>query len=1133
IINNKTEIIGFLKGRFSGIQSISPIEKQSSYPLSNAQSRIWMLSQFKDGSVAYNMPQETLLNKDLDINYLQQAIEATIDRHEILRTVFKEDQDGEIRQWILSKDELGFSFDYKDYRDAIDSQDSIRNYIATDSIKPFDLEKGPLLRAAFLRFADDAYIFYFNMHHIISDGWSMTVFYKDVFAFYTAYLEKKELSLSELSIQYKDYAFWQLNQLSGDSFKADQSFWLDNLSGELPLLELPTNQSRPGFKTYNGRGLGTFLPKKTVAKLKSYNQNNGGSLFMGLLAAWNVLMNRYTSQKDIIIGTPTAGRIHANLEDQIGFYVNTLALRNSINPEEDFHTIYKRISENAYECYSHQMYPFDKLVEDLNLKRDTSRHPVFDIMLILHNHWGNTERFDISEEHIDEVVDKGYQPSRFDIEVAFHEKGEFLSFDLIYNTDLYDYEMVVQLMGHYKQLLDELLSKPGQKISQISYLSDDEYKTLTETFNATSVDYSKRTIKALFEEQVRNNLDKQALVFEGQSLTYHELNTRSNVLANYLSKEYGITKGFRIGVLLDRCIESVISMLAVIKTGACYVSIDPNYPTDRVTYIIKDSNAEVIISTVDLQNKHNIASDKFSDIAAVDFNDQLADNPDVINDPSDECYVIYTSGSTGTPKGVIQTHRMMSNLVEWDVNDSGLERNLKHLQYVSFSFDVHTQDCWSALCGGGTIYMAHESIRLDFTALWSFIEDSGIELLSFPFSAFQQLIGQNSHKGFSLPFLKHVICSGEQLVITPSIQQFFESNRQVWLHNHYGPSETQLVTSYTLKGESGIDSDSEILIGGPVANCQIYILDSSMHPVAQGVEGELYIGGYGLAKGYLNKEELTKKKFVKSPFVSGEYLFKSGDLGRWTTEGEIRYTGRIDDQVKVRGYRMELGEIAQSLSRHEMIEKSVVLVKENEEGEKELVAYLVAKAEQNASDLRAYLRESLPDYMLPTYYVQIPEFPLTSNGKLDKRALPSPKGLGLSSGIEYVPPGSELEKSVVEIWEKVLQKERIGIKDDFFTLGGHSLKAVRLINEYQKVLAAKLSLEELFINTTVELHVSLLMNSAKEEFIEIKKIDPRESYKMSDSQRRLWSLSQFEESSVAYNLPGHTFLDQSINVENF
>ncbi|MBL4703209.1 MAG: amino acid adenylation domain-containing protein, partial [Flavobacteriales bacterium] len=1106
--------------------------EQESYAISDAQRRLWILSQFDAGSVAYNMPETTILNGEYDISALKVAIDATMDRHEILRTVFRENAAGEIRQWILGKEELNFEIDDVDFQGEENKEELVQTYIRVDANKEFDLENGPLFRAALLKIEEGQYVFFFNMHHIISDGWSMDVLAKDVLEFYQAHKENRTPALNDLRIQYKDYSAWQLSQFEEGAYSIHRSYWLDQLSGKLPVLDLPSVKQRPRVKTYNGHTVETYLEKTTSRLLKDYSQSHGGSLFMSLLALLKVTLYRYTSQTDIIIGSPMAGREHANLEDQIGFYVNTLALRSKLNPEESFNDFYGRVKENTLKSYDHQMYPFDRLVEELDLQRDTSRSAIFDVMLVLQNAGENTEGVDLTESETDQLIDHGARNSKFDLLINARELGDHISLSFEYNTDVYEGEMIRDFINYFKTLVSALLSNPDEKISRVGYLSASDKTELLETFNSTQESYTGKTVMELFEDQVKQTPDYLALEFEDISLSYRELNDRSNQLAHYLIAHHQVSNKTKVGVLLARSIESVISMMGVMKAGACYIPIDGNYPSERVSYIIDDSSLSLLISEESWIEKHSIADGLLLDINSDAISKSKTSNVSRTNELDDGSFVIYTSGSTGAPKGVEQTHRMLSNLIQWEQHHSGIDRSLKHLQFTSFSFDVSVQDCWSVLSSGGSLYVASQSLRLDFGELWSYIINKGIEVLSFPFSALQQLMVQNSTNGLKGHQLQHIVSSGEQLLVNHSLDHFLKNNPEVALHNHYGPSETHVVTSYTMSGSLN-NIAQRPSIGKPISNSKLYILDDQMELVARGVIGELYIGGENLALGYLNHSDLTAEKFIDHPFESGKLLYKTGDLGKWLSDGNITFVGRADDQVKIRGYRVELGEIEHLLSKHPEVEESVVLVKENDQGEPELVAYLTSATEQNTLALRSYLKTHLPDYMLPGYFVQLAAFPLTSNGKVDKNSLPSPEGLGLQSGVAYVGARNEREHQLVTIWESVLQRDEIGVKDDFFELGGHSLKALRLINEYQRTFEVKLSINDLFVNTTLESHGELLSSSIKTGFIEIEPQEKQDSYPISDAQRRLWVLSQFEEGSRAYNMPGNILLNEAINVDYF
>jgi amino acid adenylation domain-containing protein len=1048
---------------------IEKLPSQESYALSDGQRRFWILSQFKGGSSAYRISGNLYLDSKVNVEIVKKSLWSVLERHESLRTVYKLDDSGELRQCILSVENSGFNIDYQDFRNEQNKIESMESYLGKISREEFDLENGPLFKVSLIRLENDDYVGYYDVHHINADGWSMAVFFNDLNKFYDAYQAGQAPDIPPLKFQYKDYAAWQLKMLADESSNSHRAYWLEHLKGELPRLDLPNYKPRPKELTYSGEAYkSSFIGARTITSLKEYSEKNGGSLFIGLFAVWNVLMYRYTSIEDIIIGTPLNGREHADTIDQIGLYMNTLTIRNKLSPEENFNSIFNKVRQNMLNAYSHQVYPFNRLVDELSLPKDASRNTVFDIMLV-YNSAGKESNSSSGNDQSGQTIQIGNTTSRFDLEVGFKEIDNYIQVWGVYNPDVYEAEMIENLITHYKRLLDELVENTEKKISTINFLSEEERNKLLVSYNDTTIAYGKKTIKELFEEQVEKSPEKPALIFEDRTLTYQELNARSNVVANCLIKEHNVSKTSKVGVLLDRSMESVISMLAVIKSGACYFSIDPNYPTDRVAYIVEDSGADIIISTEQLSGKHGLAAYRILDLAKIDFKIFETSNPSQTNNFADACFIIYTSGSTGTPKGVVQTHRMMSNLVQWDVSDSGLERGLKHLQYISFSFDVHLQDCWSTLCGGGALYLTPESIRLDFLSLWNFIKEQGIEVLSFPYSAFRLLIEQNSHLNFSAPKLKHVICSGEQLIINPGIQKFFETNRQLCLHNHYGPSETHVVTSYTMKSLLGIDVASNILIGRPISNTQIYILDSSLNLVAQGVKGEIYIGGDGLAQGYLNQEEITAEKFIVSPFKEGESLYKTGDLGRWLPDGNIEFIGRNDDQVKINGYRIELGEIEHVFSRIAGIKASCVVVKEKvtETGStKYLVGYYMAdeSAALSPEDIFIQISKVLPNYMLPSSLIAMESFPLTVNGKLDKRALPDPD---FSSSDKYVAPVTETEVALCKIWQEVLGLEHVGVRDNFFRIGGNSINAIQISHRISKKLGVEFTIKDIFICPTI------------------------------------------------------------------
>ena len=1066
IRENKNELIEYLKKEKvnSNYQEIISLNTAGPFELSSAQRRIWVLSQIKESSLAYNIQVSSYLEQDIDIECFKRAIDSTIDRHEILRTVFKENEIGEIRQWVLNREDLGFKIDYKDFRKAQNKQDQIKSYINEYSNIPFDLKLGPLLRACLLQIDDEKYIFYLNMHHIITDGWSMEILTKNVLAYYEAYKKNKTSELKPLKIQYKDYSAWQLAKLEDESFSSLSTYWLDSLSGELPLLDLPTSKLRPRIKTYNGHGLLTHIDVETTNKLKKYLQENGGSLFMGLLAAWNILMYRYTSQSDIIIGTPVAGREHADLEDQIGFYVNTLALRNEVNPDEDFNTFYRRVKDNTLKSYSHQMYPFDRLVEELDIKGDTSRSAIFDVMLTLLNNVEKSEGHEFNVEEFNDIVDLGYTTSPFDIRIMFKEIGNHLSFNLTYNPDVYDRKMIEGLLHHFKQILNAILENPEKKISHIDYISPEEKHELLINFNNTEVAYPEdKTIVELFEEQVAKNPNQIAVVFEQKELTYGELNTRSNQLAQLLREDYGITTEDLVGIQLDRSELVVICILGILKAGGAYVPIDPEYPDARKKYIIEDTSLKLLITeanfihNIDYYDGPVFAIDV--EFEPLEFSISHTETPTTINNLA---YVMYTSGSTGAPKGVMVEQKSIIRLVK-NANFFNVTSDNKILSLSNFSFDGSTFDIFMPLLNGARLIVTPKDIVLNLEKLDKIISDKKIDSFFLTTALFNALVDAELE---SLGKLKCLLFGGEAVSID-HVNSFRKLYPSVKIHHVYGPTEnTTYSTWYEIN--SLRDGALTIPIGSGISNSSVYILDEYRQIIPKGIIGEIYVGGAGLARGYLNQIEFTKEKFVENPFKPGERLYKTGDLGRWLMDGNIEFKGRTDDQVKIRGHRIEPGEIRHVLLKKKQLDEAIVIAREKKDKERELIAYIIANEKQNVSELKNYLKETLPDYMIPKYFIQLKEIPLTGNGKIDKKSLPDPETLELGDVSKYVPPRNDIEEKLVMIWEEVLKRQNIGVKDDFFSLGGHSLKIIRVINQVNKQFNLQYDLKGIYAEPTIE-----------------------------------------------------------------
>lgn len=1110
---NKQQLIEYISKytNKNNVNEIACVPEEENYPVSNAQKRLWILSQNKESSIAYNLANTEYLNGTYDKDIFSKAILSVIGRHEILRTVFKENAQGEIRQWIVSKEEVAFNLDYYDFRDEANKEEKVNYYISENSCKPFDLENGPLLQASLLQVEDDQYVFYYNMHHIISDGWSMGVLTNDVITYYESFLKGVDPNLSTLRIQYKDYATWQLSQEGSQEYLKSKNYWLDQLSGELPLLNLPSQKSRPRIATNNGYNFSTYISSEATSKLKKFSKENGGSLFMGLLAVWNILVYKYTSQEDIITGTAIAGRDQADLENQIGFYINTLALRNKINPEDDFKSVFAQVKQSTLAAFSNRTYPFDKIVEESKHIRDTSRNPIFDVMFALQNELEHVDNITLDEEAVNTIQDIGPGASMFDLTINFEEVSSYLLFQVTYNTDVYSRDLIEGLMNNFKHLLNTILSNPLRSVYEFDYLSLSEVSLQLDTFNDTDIPYPSNTsIVDVFSTQVSETPDAIALSFEDTSLTYLELEEKSNQLAHYLLLNYKIDIEDFVGVRLDKSEWTIISLLAILKTGGVYVPIDPNYPAQRISYIESDSNCKVTIDE-SLLTEFSNSSLKYP-----------VESPEVTVLPNNLAYVMYTSGSTGMPKGVMIEHRSVIRLVK-NSNFYNFSTNEILLSTGSFSFDAATFEYWGPLLNGATLVLCSQDTLLDIDLLSSCIASEKVTVMWFTAGWLHQLVDTDItlFKGLST-----VLVGGDRL--SPyHIGKLRDEYPLLEIINGYGPTEnTTFSLTYNIT-----DVDGDIPIGYPISNSKAYVLDEHQNLVARGVLGEIYLGGDGLSRGYLNQPELTAEKFVENRFRESKKLYKTGDIGYWLPDGRLCFAGRKDAQVKIRGYRIELTEIESCLLEQKAIEQAVVVVKDIA-GQKVIVAYYSSQEVTDKKYIQARLREDLPSYMLPSYYVELSNLPLNPNGKVDRKALPSVRDSDIIKE-EYVAPESNLEKQLVSIWEEVLENDTIGVKDDFFALGGHSIKATKLINEYQKAFGTKLTISELFENSTLDSHANLICNSEKVVFQEIEKAKESESYPLSSAQHRIWVSSQFGQTSVSYNMPMSVSLNNGCDIKAF
>ncbi len=1082
-----------------------------SYPVTPSQHRLWLLSQLGEEVQAYQITGAIVLKGDVNIENFNLAFTHVVDRHEVLRTSFRNNEEGLLRQYILSKSTFDFTLSVKDFSESIDPYHAVESYIKEQQHIGYDLSNAPLFGASLLQVCDNEFVFFLSMHHIISDGWSIEILTSEIFESYKQLQLGAVISLPDLPIQFKDYAVWLSEMHTTTDHKESKDYWLDVFQGELPVLELPSFKTRPMIKTYQGSALNYCYSKEILSKLKHFSQEHQVTLFMILMSSVKVLLSRYSNQKDIIVGTPIAGRRHPDLEPQIGLYLNTLAIRTRINTDSSFLDVLQAEKKQLLGAYSHQDFPFDKLIESLNLSRDTSRSPLFDVMIVLQNQqqlsgFKNRESIDgltISDYDLDP------ESSQFDLSFAFVEK-EGLSLDISYNTDIYEESFINGIFSHLENLFDQILVSPNIQVADIDLLTVVEKQNILIDFNDTKVDYPKdKTIVDLFNDQVEKTPDAVALVFEENKLTYKELDNVSNRLANYLLSNYNIEIEDLVGVKLDRSEWSIISLLAILKTGGAYVPIDPDYPQQRITYIEEDSNCKVTIDENIL--KHFKKEENYSNVI-----------PDIVIKPNNLAYVIYTSGSTGKPKGILVEHRPIVRLVK-NANYIDVCAGDNILGLSSFSFDGSTFDIFMPLLNGATLVISSKDIFLEVNKFGDLFTKQGITSFFITTALFNTLVESELE---SIKDLKYILFGGEQVSVK-HVRRFKELYPKVKLHHVYGPTENTTYSTYYPINEIQ-DNVQTIPIGSGISNSTCYILDDNHSPVPIGVIGEIYLGGDGVARGYLNRDDLTSEKFVPDPFAKGERLYRTGDLARWTPGGSIEFIGRKDTQVKIRGYRIELGEIESILLSQPEIQQAIVIVKKQKVGPV-IVAYVVIDSELNEQELRSNLSKELPVYMLPNYYVTLDTIPLTINGKVDKKSLPEITE-GNTITHKYIAPRTALEEKIAAIWQDVLHQDKVGVTDNFFELGGHSLMISQVINRINKKMDKSISYSLFYNNPTIE---KLCYALKDQEFLPINRATESDFYPTTPSQQRLWFLSQFETDTQAYHITGAVTLEGNIVVENF
>ncbi|CAD5971665.1 Gramicidin S synthase 2 [Planktothrix agardhii] len=1102
-------------------------------PLSYAQQRLWFLDQLEPNSSFYNVPFALHLEGTLKIDVLEKSLQEIIQRHESLRTNFLT-LDGNPVQIIKPESNWKLTIindkESKNYRE----ENALKQWLEIHSHQPFDLANESLIRATLLELSDTENLLLICMHHVVSDGWSMGVFIQELTTLYNAYTKGLNPLLKELPIQYADFALWQREYLQGEILQNQLNYWQKQLSAAPALLHLPSDRPRPPEQRFEGDRIRCILSPELSQGLNKLSREKGVTLFMTLLTAFNILLNRYTGETDILVGTPIANRTRSELDGLIGFFVNTLVLRTDLAGNPSFSETLKQVRETATDAYDHQDLPFEMLVEALQPERNMSYTPLFQVMFGLDNEVLN----EIDLEGIKATSQPlEFKKAKFDLSLFIQVKEAGMTAHWEYNTDLFNGETIERMNGHFLTLLEGIIANPGERISQLPLLTKSEQQQLLIDWNNTEVDYpTDKCIYQLFEEQVERTPNAVAVVFEEQELTYNELNCRANQLAHYL-QSLGVKPDELVGICVERSLEMIVGLLGILKAGGAYVPLDPEYPQERLSFMLEDAGLKVLLTQQKLIDKL-CESQANINIVCVD-----ADLPVIFKEEqknlittiksSNLAYVIYTSGSTGIPKGVLVTHQGLLNLVFWHQNTFEITNLDKATQLAGTGFDAAVWELWPYLTAGASIYLVKPEILTSLVELQKWLAAKKITISFLPTPIAEQLLLLEwTEINVSL---RTLLTGGDKLNQYPSNFIPFQ------VVNNYGPTENTVVTTsgVVVSGEKH-DSLSPA-IGRPIFNTQIYILDSNLQPVPVGIPGELHIGGAGLARGYLNRPELTQEKFIPNPFSNSpdSRLYKTGDLARYLPDGNLEYLGRIDNQVKIRGFRIELGEIETVLSQYSAVKTAIVMAREDETEQKRLVAYVVSQAEgisaqQEQSllpvtELRQFLKAKLPEYMVPSAFVILESLPLTSNGKVDRRALPAPD---FQSEEQYVAPRNPIEEILASIWVKVLKVEQVGIHDNFFELGGHSLLATQLISRIRKAFKVEMPLRELFVAPTVAALAQVIKRVSEQEERTELPILPREKdaeLPLSFAQTRLWFLDQFESDSSFYNIPLALRLEGNLN----
>ncbi len=1040
----------------------APEREDGPPPLSFAQQRLWFLDQYETDRPVYNIPLRMPLQGSVDPRAVEAAVREIVRRHGALRTTFRV-VDGRPVQHVAPPGD--FAVPLIDLRGLPEDERRRRldELAAAEHEHRFDLVRGPLFRASLVRLGNTEHVLLLTTHHIVSDGWSMGILLGEFDALYAAFSSGRPSPLPELALQYTDFARRQRDELRGERLESLIGFWRRKLGDAPPTIELPTDRPRPKLQTFNGETQLFRVPKAVAQQLAELGRKSGVTTFMTLLAAFEVLLARWTGRTDLVLGTPIANRNRAEIEPLIGFFVNTLVLRTDLAGNPTFRELLQRVREVTLEAYAHQDLPFEKLVEELQPERDPAHTPVIQVLFALQNlptmvnGMAGADHGDSGEP----TVVAGN--ARFDMSLFMAEVDNGLVGELEYNSDLFDTATIARLIARFQRALAALAADPEGRIADVPLMDEDERRALEASWSGPRADVPHVGAHALFEASAARDPGAAAALFGERRISYGELDERANRFARYLQAA-GVGPEVRVGMCLDRSFDMLVTILGIWKAGGTYVPLDPAYPAARLAFMLEDSRAAVVVTRAGLRDRlpparaRVVVLDAERDAIAA----HPASAPPCAASDDNLAYVIYTSGSTGRPKGVAMSHRPLVNLVEWQAKADAPKPGARVLQFMALSFDVSLQEMFFAWTAGGTLVLVDDERRGDFDALAATIAEQSVERMFLPPVALPGILDALVNAGRPLA-LREIVCVGEQLTLTPATLRAL-AQLGAGLRNHYGPSETHVCTDYPFAGPHAA-WPAVPPIGRPIDNTRAYVLDEELRPVPVGIVGELYMGGDCVARGYLDRPALTAERFLPDPFgAPGARMYKTGDRVRLLPDGNLAFLGRLDQQVKVRGFRIETAEIEAVLLEFPGVRHATVIDhRDPASGIVSLAAYLVAAPDAAASsaELRAFLADRLPQHMIPAAFVKLDALPLTPSGKVDRRALPAPEA---SQHAEHalVPPRSALEAAIAGIWREVLGVAEIGAEDNFFELGGHSLLATQVVSRLRRAFAVDVPLRRMF-----------------------------------------------------------------------